>query len=260
MALPSGEASSESQVPSSVVNSTLRSDFSGRPFFSSFFSCFLSSFFSCFLSVSCAAASWRFTPASSATSPPNMPPRAIANTTNHAVLPRRLDCFAVMLVSPVPVLKKLEQKFGARNPVDYRPGDRHTLFLAIRRKPHGSVSPPQEVDGALRFRLLITAAPAARLRRRRNDVGNARVVHLFIQRGKFLIRDFLDLCRSIIDQRRQFRELFFLVPAGGGGVPVPPLHPRRARRAVAAAPERCGECPRRSSFYSAREVPHPRFS
>src|SRR2546427_6225686 len=37
MVLPSGETSSESQVPSSVVNSTFRSDFSGRPFFSSFF-------------------------------------------------------------------------------------------------------------------------------------------------------------------------------------------------------------------------------
>src|SRR5256885_3631010 len=49
MVLPSGEASSESQVPSSVVNSTFRSDFNGRPFFSSFFS-FFSSFFSSCLS------------------------------------------------------------------------------------------------------------------------------------------------------------------------------------------------------------------
>src|SRR5260370_17094928 len=209
MALRWGEAVRESEVPSSVVNSTLRSDFSGRPFFSSFFSCFLSSFFSCFLSVSCAAASWRFTPASSATSPPNMPPRAIANTTNHAVLPRRLDCFAVMLVSSVPAFKKFEQKFEARNPVDYRPGDRHPLFLPINRNPHGSVSPPQDAAGALRFRLLITAAPAARLLRLPDDVGNARVVPLFFQRGEFLIREFLDLCPSIIYQRPPFLKLCF---------------------------------------------------
>src|SRR5260370_33260618 len=175
MALRWGEAVRESEVPSSVVNSTLRSDFSGRPFFSSFFSCFLSSFFSCFLSVSCAAASWRFTPASSATSPPNMPPRAIANTTNHAVLPRRLDCFAVMLVSSVPAFKKFEQKFEARNPVDYRPGDGHTLFLAIRRKPHGSVSPPQEEDGARLLRLPITAGPGARVARGRDHGRDGRL-------------------------------------------------------------------------------------
>src|SRR6266403_2325422 len=48
MVLPSSETSSESQVPSSVVKVTLRSDFKGRPFFSSFLS--LSSFFWSFFS------------------------------------------------------------------------------------------------------------------------------------------------------------------------------------------------------------------
>src|SRR5260370_41353505 len=89
-------------------------------------------------------------------------------------------------------------------------------FLAIRRKQGGSAAVAEERECALQFRLLLTATPAARLRWRGNDVGNARVVHLFIQCRKVLIRDFLDLRRSIIDQRRQFRELFFLVPAGGG--------------------------------------------
>ncbi len=85
-------------MPSSVVNSTFRSDFSGRPFFSSFFSSFLSSFFSSFLSFSCSAISWRFALAFTAISSAKITPRTIAKTTNHAVSPRRLGCFALMLV------------------------------------------------------------------------------------------------------------------------------------------------------------------
>src|SRR2546426_5033808 len=91
-----------------------------------------------------------------------------------------------------------------------------TPFSGPRRNPRGSVSVAHSAESALLLRLYLAATPAPRLRRRWNDVRNTRVVHLFVQRGKFLIGDFLDLRRSIIDQRHQFRELFFLVSAGGG--------------------------------------------
>src|SRR5216684_2966326 len=69
---------------------------------------------------------------------------------------------------------------------------------------------------ALLLRVHLAATSTTRLRRRWNDVRNARFVHLLVQRGKFLISDFLDLHRSIVDQLHQFGELFFLVSAGGG--------------------------------------------
>src|SRR5258708_26869258 len=85
------------------------------------------------------------------------------------------------------------------------------LFLNLRRKPHGSVSLAQTPEAVLLLRLVFAAPSAARLRRRRNDVRNPRVIHFLIQRGQFLLGDFFDLRRSIVDQGRQLRELFFLV-------------------------------------------------
>src|SRR2546426_2117522 len=70
-----------------------------------------------------------------------------------------------------------------------------TPFSGPRRNPRGSVSVAHSAESALLLRLYLAATPAARLRRRWNDVGNARVVHLFIQRGKFLVGDFFDLRR-----------------------------------------------------------------
>src|SRR5258708_4233290 len=69
----------------------------------------------------------------------------------------------------------------------------------------------QTPEPVLLLRLIFAAPSAPRLRRRREDVRNARVIHFFIQRGQFLLGDFFDLRRSIVDQRRQLRELFFLV-------------------------------------------------
>src|SRR6266849_9509842 len=97
MVLASGETSSESQVPSSVVNSILRSDFSGSPFFSSF----LSVFFSSFLSFSCPGAPCSLAPALRTAWPPKKTPAIIVKTASRAVL-RRLGCFALMLISSVP--------------------------------------------------------------------------------------------------------------------------------------------------------------
>src|SRR5713226_45571 len=70
----------------------------------------------------------------------------------------------------------------------------------------------------LPLQLLFTAPYATR--RRRDDVRNARVIHFLIQSGQILLGDFLDLRRSVIHQRRQFRELFFLVGARCGRKPV----------------------------------------
>src|SRR5580693_1846615 len=98
--LPSGETSSESQVPSSVVNSILRSGFKGRPFFSSFFSGFFSSFFSSCLPFSWSAASCRLVPALLVLAPPKKTPANIANTRSH-VATRRLGCFALMPFPPL---------------------------------------------------------------------------------------------------------------------------------------------------------------
>src|SRR6266513_631430 len=126
MVLPSGEASSESQVPSSVMNSTFRSDFNGRPFFSSFFSFFSSFFFSC-LSFSCATASCRWRLASSGVAPPKMTSRTMANTTNHAVRPRRLGCFTGIVDFPLPSIDNVRQEF-TDGPW---PADGHTLFRPL---------------------------------------------------------------------------------------------------------------------------------
>src|SRR5260370_12975543 len=89
MVLPSGETSNEIQVPSSVVNSILRSDFRGRPFFSSFFSPFLS--------FCCSAASCRVALALSADAPLKVIARTIANPTNHAVPPPIPACLTLLL-------------------------------------------------------------------------------------------------------------------------------------------------------------------
>src|SRR6266850_2137908 len=93
---PSGETSSESHVPSSVVNSIFRSDFSGSPFFSSF----LSVFFSSFLSFSCSGTPCHLAPALRTAGLPKKTPATIVRTASHAV-PRRLGCFALMLISSV---------------------------------------------------------------------------------------------------------------------------------------------------------------
>src|SRR5690348_9738219 len=85
MVLPSGETSSDSHVPSSVVNSILRAGFSGIPFFSSFFPSFASDF-------SCARALCGFAHAA--------PPRITVNATIHAARPRTQSCFAFMLFPP----------------------------------------------------------------------------------------------------------------------------------------------------------------
>jgi hypothetical protein len=59
----------------------------------------------------------------------------------------------------------------------------YTPFLVLRRKPFGSVSVTQTPEPALLLELLFAAPSAVRLRRRRNDVRNARIIHLFVQRG-----------------------------------------------------------------------------
>src|SRR2546430_17462328 len=84
-------------------------------------------------------------------------------------------------------------------------------FLALRRKPHRSVSVIPTPQPVLLPRLLLAAPSAAWLRRRRDDVGNAGVLHLLIQRGQLLLGAFLDLRRSIDDQRRQLRQCFLLL-------------------------------------------------
>src|SRR5260370_817685 len=213
MVLPSGETSSESHVPSSVVNSILRSGLRGNPFFSFFLLSFLWSFFYSFLSFSCSEALCRFALASSSGGFPRNKPPTIANVIDHAARLRGLGFLTLMLDFLHTV--SLEPLTWAGGPL--RTTDERTLFWPFRGEPCGSVSiAHSNVESALLLRLHLAATPAARLRRHGNDVRNARVVHLLIQRGEFFLGDSLDLRRSIIDQRRQFRELFFLVSAGGG--------------------------------------------
>src|SRR5579859_113161 len=103
MAFPFGETSSDSQVPSSVVNSILRVGFSDSPFFSSFFSSFLSSF----LSLSCAAVR-PFGPSARAVAL-QLPERS-ANPTNHTTHPPTVVHFAFMLDPPtLPVFASLDE-------------------------------------------------------------------------------------------------------------------------------------------------------
>src|SRR5215469_11665982 len=95
MVLPSGETSSDSQVPSSVENSILRSGLSVKPFFSSFFS----SFFSPFLSFSCPAKSRSLAVAGAAAAPPKIIPDTKAATIGHTPRPRRPGCFTFIVLS-----------------------------------------------------------------------------------------------------------------------------------------------------------------
>src|SRR6266850_1488694 len=103
MVFASRETSSESQVPSSVVNSIFRSDFSGSPFFSSF----LSVFFSSFLSFSCPGTPCHLAPALRTAGLPKKTPATIVRTASHAV-PRRLGCFALMLISSATIFQMFQ--------------------------------------------------------------------------------------------------------------------------------------------------------
>src|SRR5216684_1369926 len=87
-------------------------------------------------------------------------------------------------------------------------------------QPRGSrrvrVSAARGTESALPLRVFLAATPATWLRRRRDYVGNADVIHLLVQRRQILLGDFLDLCGSIVDQGSQLRQLFLLMAAGCG--------------------------------------------
>src|SRR5439155_294078 len=72
----------------------------------------------------------------------------------------------------------------------------------------------------LLIRFLFAAPSTAGLRRRGDDVRDSRVIHLFIQRRQVFLCNFLDLGRSIVNQRRQLRKLFFLMRAWRGRKPI----------------------------------------
>src|SRR5580693_7567503 len=87
-------------------------------------------------------------------------------------------------------------------------------FRDLRRETRASVSdakPPKPVAYwasatrkcgfalGLPLAVFLSTAPAARLWRGGYDVRDSLVIHLLIQRGQILLRDFLDRRRSIID-------------------------------------------------------------
>src|SRR5713101_3153222 len=94
----------------------------------------------------------------------------------------------------------------------------HPAGLLDARGPKGSHRQRENMFRASQERvllgnLLFIAPSTARLWRSGNDVGNPRVIHFLIQRGQILLRNLLDLHRRFIHQRRQFRQLFFLLSA-----------------------------------------------
>src|SRR6266404_2594151 len=225
MVFASRETSSESQVPSSVVNSIFRSDFSGSPFFSSF----LSVFFSSFLSFSCSGASCRLAPALRTAWPPRKAPAIIVRTASHAV-PRRLGCFALILISSVPFSNVPNGIHGSAMPrasglPDDRPNsgslDAHNQKQSRQRGLYPARGTQCNSQTSLRLKsplrfLFLVPLPTARRLRRRHDMRNPCLIHLLVQRRQIFLRQFLDLCRRFADQRSQLCQLFLLLSARRG--------------------------------------------
>src|SRR5438874_2520698 len=99
-----------------------------------------------------------------------------------------------------------------------------TPSSGLRRAMRGRVSAAKMPLNLLLLRLLFAPAASTWLRRRWNDMRHSCVVHFFVQRGEFLLADFLYLCRGIIYQRRQLRKFFFLVRAGGRREAIEIIH------------------------------------
>src|SRR5689334_13723425 len=87
-----------------------------------------------------------------------------------------------------------------------------------------SVSAAKSLLNLLLLGLLFAPTASTWLRRRWNDMRNSCVVHFFVQRGEFLLANFLHLCRGVIYQGVQLSKFFFLMRTRRGCETIEIIH------------------------------------